>query len=188
VQFFSQRLQELGESSDKLKQVKVAAIGPATAAALERLGKEPDYVPAQYLSEKIAAGLGDVTGKRILLPRADIASKKLPELLRQCGAKVEEVVAYRTVIPEDLSADRLRSVLNQGIDVVTFTSPSTVRNLAQIVGASELQVLLKGVKVACIGPVTAETTKNLGIQTDIVARTHTIDNLVEAIENGIRTV
>jgi len=188
VRFFSQRLKALGEPSDKLKQVKVAAIGPATAAALERLGKEADYVPTQYLSEKIAVGLGDVEGKRILLPRADIASKKLPELLRQRGAEVEEVVAYRTIIPEGLSADRLKSVLNQGIDVVTFTSPSTVRNLAQIVGANELTVLLKGVKVACIGPVTAEATKELGIHVDIVARTHTIDNLVEAIKNDIRTV
>ena len=188
VRFFSQRLKALGESSDKLKQVKVAAIGPATAAALEHLGKEADYVPTQFLSEKIAVGLGDVEGKRILLPRADIASKKLPELLRQRGAEVEEVVAYRTIIPEGLSADRLKSVLNQGIDVVTFTSPSTVRNLAQIVGANELTVLLKGVKVACIGPVTAEATKELGIHVDIVARTHTIDNLVEAIKNDIRTV
>ena len=72
--------------------------------------------------------------------------------------------------------------------MVTFTSPSTVRNLAQVVGANELIVLLKGVKVACIGPVTAEATKELGIHVDIVARTHTIDNLVEAIENDIRTV
>jgi len=188
VRFFSQRLKALGEPSDKLKQVKVAAIGPATAAALEHLGKKADYVPTQFLSKKIAIGLRDVEGKRILLPRADIASKKLPELLRQRGAEVEEVVAYRTIIPEGLSADRLKSVLNQGIDVVTFTSPSTVRNLAQIVGANELTVLLKGVKVACIGPVTAEVTKELGIHVDIVARTHTIDNLVEAIKNDIRTV
>jgi uroporphyrinogen III methyltransferase/synthase len=188
VRLFSQRLKALGDLSDKLKKVKVAAIGPATAAALAELGKEPNYVPTQYLSEKIADGLGDVKGKRILLPRADIASKKLPELLRRRGAKVEEVVAYRTVVPADLSVDRLKSVLNQGIDVVTFTSPSTVRNLAQIVGANELEVLLKGVKVACIGPVTAEATKKLGIHTDIVARSHTIDDLVEAIENDIRTI
>jgi uroporphyrinogen III methyltransferase/synthase len=188
VRFFNQRLATLGEPSDKLKQLKVAAIGPATAAALERLGKEPDYVPTQYLSEMIAVGLGDVRGKRILLPRANIASKKLPELLRRHGAEVEEVVAYRTVIPEDLSADQLKSVLKQGIDVVTFTSPSTVRNLTQIVGASELEILLKGVKIACIGPVTAEATKKLGIHVDIMARTHTIDDLVEAIENEIRTL
>ncbi|MGP8127428.1 MAG: uroporphyrinogen-III synthase [Candidatus Bathyarchaeia archaeon] len=188
VRFFSQRLSALGEFSNKLKKVNVAAIGPATAAALEGLGKEPDYVPTQYLSEKMADGLGDVKGKRILLPRADIASEKLPELLRHRGAKVEEVVAYRTVVPADLSADRLKSVLNQGINMVTFTSPSTVRNLAQVVGANELGVLLKGVKVACIGPVTAEATKKLGIHVDIVARSHTIDDLVEAIENDIRTV
>jgi uroporphyrinogen III methyltransferase/synthase len=188
VQFFSQRLKEFGEPSDKLRHIKVAAIGPATAAALERLGKEPDYVPTQYLSEKIAVGLGDVSRKRILLPRADIASKKLPELLRQQGAEVEEIVAYRTVMPGDLSADRVESVLNQGIDVVAFTSPSTVRNLAKIVGANELEVLLKGVKVACIGPVTAEATKKLGIHVDVEARTHTIDGLVEAIENDVRAV
>lgn len=188
VRFFSQRLEALGEPLDKLKQVKVAAIGPATAAALKRLGKEPDYVPVQYLSEKIAVGLGDVKGKQILLPRADIASKNLPDLLRQRGAKVEEVVAYRTVIPEGLSADRVKSVLNQGIDVVAFTSPSTVRNLVQAVGTNELGVLLKGVKVACIGPVTAEATKKLGIHVDVVARAHTIDDLVEAIENDIGTV
>jgi len=188
VRFFSQRLETLGEPLDKLKQVKVAAIGPATAAALKRLGKEPDYVPTQYLSEKIAVGLGDVKGKQILLPRADIASKNLPDLLRQRGAKVEEVVAYRTVIPEGLSADRVKSVLNQGIDLVAFTSPSTVRNLAQAVGTNELGVLLKGVKVACIGPVTAEATKKLGIHVDVVARAHTIDDLVEAIENDIGTV
>lgn len=188
VRFFSQRLIALGEPYESLKRVKIAAIGPATAAALESLGKEADYVPTQYLSEKIALGLGDVDGKRILLPRADIASKKLPELLRQRGARVEEVVTYRTIIPEGLSADRLKSILNQRIDLVTFTSPSTVRNLAQIVDANELVILLKGVKIACIGPVTAEATKELGIHVDIVARTHTIDNLVEAIKNDIRAV
>jgi uroporphyrinogen III methyltransferase/synthase len=188
VRFFSKRMTALGQPFDKLTKGRVAAIGPATAAALERLGKKPDYVPEEFLSEKIALGLGDVKGKRILLPRADIASKKLPELLTKHGAIVEEVVAYRTVVPEDLSSDRLRSILNHGIDVVTFTSPSTVRTLAQVVGANELEALLKKVKVACIGPVTAEATRKLGVHVDIVAKNHTIDDLVEAIENDIRTV
>jgi uroporphyrinogen III methyltransferase/synthase len=188
VRFFGQRLGALGKPSDTLKQIKVAAIGPATAAALERLDKEADYVPTQYLSEKIAIGLGDVKGKRILLPRADIASKKLPELLRQQGANVEEVVAYRTTVPDELSAAKLKSVLRQGIEVVTFTSPSTVRNLVQVVGANQLIILLQGVKVACIGPITAEAAKELGIHVDIVARTHTIDDLVEAIKNEFRTL
>jgi uroporphyrinogen III methyltransferase/synthase len=188
VRFFSKRMKALGQPFDKFSKTRVAAIGPATAAALELLGRKPDHVPGEYLSEQIALGLGDVKGKRILLPRADIASKRLPQLLTEHGAEVEEVVAYRTVLPNDLSSDRLRSVLNQGIDVVTFTSPSTVRNLAQIVGANELEALLKKVKVACIGPVTAEETRRLGVHVDIVAKNHTIDDLVEAIENDVRTV
>jgi uroporphyrinogen III methyltransferase/synthase len=188
VRFFSKRMAALGEPVRMLRRVKVAAIGPATAAALEKLCRKPDYVPGEFLSEQIAKGLGDVDGKRILLPRADIASGKLPALLRKRGAIVEEVVAYRTVIPDDLSWHRLHSILKEGVDVVAFTSPSTVQNLARVAGASRLEALLKGVKVACIGPVTAGATKALGVHVDIVAPNHTINDLVEAIVNEIRTV
>lgn len=188
VEFFSKRMFSLGEPIDRLHEAKVAAVGPATATALERLGRKPDYVPEEFLSEHITKGLGDVNGKRILFPRADIASAKLPELLRKDGATVEEVIAYRTVIPDDLSRDRIQSVLRQPVDVVTFTSPSTVRNLAQAAGPRNVESLLKGVKVACVGPVTAEAAKALGVHVDIVAPNHTIENLVEAIANEIRTV
>jgi uroporphyrinogen III methyltransferase/synthase len=188
VRFFSELMTALGVPWDKLGTVNVAAIGSATADALERAGKKPDYVPAEYLSEKIVLGLGDVKGKRILLPRADIASKKLPGLLREREAIVEEAVAYRTVTPEGLSSSGLKSILSQGIDVLTFTSPSTVRNLVKVVGTDELQGLLRNVKIACIGPVTAEAAEELGLCVDIVARTHTVDALVEAIENEVRTV
>jgi uroporphyrinogen III methyltransferase/synthase len=188
VQFFEERMAAVGQSADRLHEVKVAAIGPATAAALESLGKRPDYVPEEFLSEQIAYGLGDLKGKRILLPRADIASKNLPEQLRKQGASVEEVVAYRTVAPEDLSLDRLQMILKQGVDVVTFTSPSTVRNLAHLANADGLGALLKGVKVACIGPVTADAAKALGVHVNMIASNHTIDDLVEAIVNEIRTV
>jgi uroporphyrinogen III methyltransferase/synthase len=188
VRFFSKRMAALGEPADRLREVKVAAIGPATAAALVELGEKLDYVPEEFLSEKIAHGLGDVKGKRILLPRADIASKRLPELLKKNGAIVDEVAAYRTVTPDDLSANRVESILEQGVDVVTFTSASTVRNLADVVGAGRLEALLKGVKVACIGPVTAEAAKALGVHVDITAGNHTIDDLVEAIVNEVRDV
>ena len=168
-----------------LDRVEVAAIGPATSQELERFGKIPSYVPEEYLSKQVAQGLGDVRGKRILLPRADIASKKLPSLLRQRGALVDEVVAYRTVIPDELTSVRLRSLLDAGVDLITFTSPSTVRNFVQALGASELQSRLKDVKIACIGPVTVEAAEELGVHVDIVALNHTIDGLVEAIENEI---
>jgi uroporphyrinogen III methyltransferase/synthase len=188
VQFFAERMAAVEQSADRLREVKVAAIGPATAAALESLGKRPDYVPEEFLSEQIAYGLGDLKGKRILLPRANIASKNLPEQLRKQGAIVEEVVAYRTVAPEDLSLNRLQLILKQGVDVVTFTSPSTVRNLAHLANADGLGALLKGVKVACIGPVTADAAKELGVHVNMIASNHTIDDLVEAIVNEIRAV
>jgi uroporphyrinogen III methyltransferase/synthase len=178
----------LGKAADRLREVKVAAIGPATAAALVEVSGKLDYVPEEFLSEKIAQGLGDVKGKRILLPRADIASKRLPELLKKNGAIVDEVAAYRTVTPDDLSANRVESILEQGVDVVTFTSASTVRNLADVVGAGRLEALLKGVKVACIGPVTAEAARALGVHVDVTAGNHTIDDLVEAIVNEVRDV
>lgn len=188
VEFFSERMAAAGKLANGFSGVKVAAVGPATAGALERLGRKPDYVPSEFLSEQISIGIGDVNGKRFLLPRAEIASKALPEALRNRGAIVDEVVAYRTVIPDGLSQERCRSILKEGVDVAAFTSPSTVRNLARIVGSSGLEAILNGVKVACIGPVTAEAARELGIHVDIVAPNHTIDDLVEAIVNEIRTV
>jgi len=187
VQSFGEQMVAVGESITGLSKLKVAAIGASTAAALGEFGKHPDYVPEEFLSERIITGLGDVNGKRILLPRADVASRVLPEKLRELGAKVDEVVAYRTVTPKDLSFDQVRAILAQGIDIVTFTSPSTVRNLAKVTGIS-LRALLKHVKVACIGPVTADAAKSLGIHVDILASNHTLDDLVEAIADEIRTV
>ena len=187
VRHFNERAEALHVAFNGLNP-KVAAIGPATAAALERMGRRPDYVPDEYLSEEIARGLGDVNGKRILLPRADIASEKLPLLLRQQGAFVDEVVAYTTVIPNNLTPTRLKQTFAEGVDIITFTSPSTVKNFTQAVGAAELKQLLRGVKVACIGPVTVEAAEELGVHVDVVALNHTIDGLVKAIENENRTV
>lgn len=188
VRLFMERMVELKIPAEILRKIRVAAIGPATAAALECAGKRPDYMPDDYLSEKIVEGLGDVKGRRILLPRADIASKKLPLLLRERGALVDEVVAYRTVRPTELTAERVRSILADGVDLVTFTSPSTVRNMAQVLGVQQLGRLLENVKVACIGPVTVQEAKEFGMDVSIVAHVHTIDALVEAIVNEVRIV
>lgn len=188
VEFFVKRMVELSIPPEVLRKVRVAAIGPATARALEGAVKKPDYVPIQYLSEKIIGGLGDVKGMRILLPRADIASKTLPTILRDRGALVDELVVYRTVTPQDLTTERLTSILADGLDLVTFTSPSTIRNLAHIVGDKQLANFMRNVKVACIGPVTVAAARGFGIKVDIVARSHTVDSLVEAIVNEIGTV
>lgn len=188
VRFLMKRIADLKIATSALNQVKLAAIGPATASALERTVKKPEFVPTEYLSWKIADGLVDLKGKRVLLPRANIASKKLPDLLRKRGALVEEVVAYRTVIPPDLTPSRLNFIFDGGVDMITFTSPSTVRNLAEVLGSALLKQYTKTVKVACIGPVTVEATKELGIHVDVVAEVHTIDALVEVIVDEIGTI
>jgi uroporphyrinogen III methyltransferase/synthase len=188
AQFFLGRFAALGVPLSALEGVRIAAIGPATANALNEAGVRPDHVPGEFLSEKIVLGLGDVHGQRILLPRADIASRKLPDLLRKRGALVDDVVAYRTLIPGDLTPETVKAIFEHGVDVVTFTSPSTITNLAQVLGGEELKKLLQRTRVACIGPVTLEAAKGLGIDAEVVAMTHTIDALVEAIVSEIGTV
>jgi uroporphyrinogen III methyltransferase/synthase len=183
VEYFLNRMSATGISIDLLKSRKVAAIGPATASALTEAGKIPDYVPTEFLSQRIADGMGDLNGKRILLPRADIASEALPLILREKGAVADEVAAYRTIPPAELTAGRVRSIFEERVDLITFTSPSTIRYLSRVLGENELPDVLRSTKVACIGPVTAEAANELGVTVDLVANTHTIDALVEAIVN-----
>jgi len=181
VEFFLQRMAILQTPISCLNYVKIAAIGPATSAAIQSIGRNPDYVPSEFLSASIVAGLDGLQGKRVLLPRADIASKKLPMQLRDKGASVDEVVAYQTVIPRELNCDRLRMVLESGVDMVIFTSPSTVRNFANALGYVNVRKDLSNATIACIGPVTAEAAKQLGMDVSVIANPHTIDALVEAI-------
>jgi len=187
VRFFLKRMADLGIPDAQLRNRKVAAVGPATAEALQDAGKKPDYMPKEFLTEQIAVGLGDIRGKWILLPRADIASKKLPDVLRARHAIVEETVAYRTVAPDDLTAEKVKEMF-RGIDLVTFTSPSTVTNVAKIVGEKELPAVVGSCRVACIGPITLQTARMFGLNVHAVASTYTSEALVEAIVNEIGTI
>ena len=186
VESFIDRMAALRVSMDSLRNAKIAAIGPATSESLQRAGRNPDFVPEKFLSEFIAQGLGDLQGKRILLPRADIASKQLPSLLSGKGAIVDQVTAYRTVIPNELTSEKLKAAFDAGVDLITFTSPSTVHNFFEALGNN--RNYLNNVKVACIGPITFEAAKEEGIIAHLVADPHTIDALVEAIENEIGTI
>jgi uroporphyrinogen III methyltransferase/synthase len=181
VQNFWERLAHAGLDARDLYGVKLAAIGPATAAELGSRGLRVDYVPGEYVAEAVAAGLGEMEGKRVLLPRADIARPTLAKLLREAGAQVLEVSAYRTLRPA-VDAGELRKLL-AGITVATFTSSSTVRNLAAMVQEAGLNLVqsLQGAVVACIGPITAETAQELGLPVHIVAQAYTIDGLIEAL-------
>ena len=183
---FWERLDRAGLDARALHGVRLAAIGPATAAGLQTRGLRADYLPGEYVAEAVAAGLGDVRGLRVLLPRADIARPALADLLRRGGAEVDEVTAYRTLRP-DTAPGELRDLL-AGITVATFTSSSTVRNLAVMASDAGLDLsrALAGATIACIGPITAETARELRLPVHIVAAEYTIDGLVEALVLHVR--
>ena len=179
VEAFWAALDEAGRDTRALGGVRVAAIGPATAGALARRGIRADVVPGEYVAEaalEALAAADDLAGRRILLPRADLARAVLPERLRMAGAEVEEVDAYTTV-PDGAGADRVRQMLADGeVDVVTFTASSTVRNFVRLLGAE-----VGTAAVACIGPITAATARELGMRVDVEAEEYTIPGLMAAL-------
>jgi uroporphyrinogen-III synthase len=158
-----------------LAAARVAAIGPATAAALRNLGARVDFVPQEYIAERILDGLGDVAGARILLPRAEMARPALAEALTQAGASVDEVPVYHTLQPPPNPLGL--AALRQGVDAITFTSSSTVRHFVSLAG-NEVGAAL----IACIGPITAQTAQSLGLPVHSIARDYTIPGLVQALK------
>ncbi|MDD2553410.1 MAG: uroporphyrinogen-III C-methyltransferase [Desulfotomaculaceae bacterium] len=183
VYSFFHRLRYHRKDLRALYGAKLCAIGPKTKEALEEYGLVVDYVPVEFRAEEILKVLqGKVAaGDRVLLPRADIARKILPEALTGLGAVVDEVTAYRTVTGEGQGGQVVEMLKNGEINVVTFTSSSTVRNFVNMLGVPNINNLLADVTVACIGPVTADTARGLGIEPDLVAEKYTIEGLVRAI-------
>ena len=182
VQAFFDRMKRLHFDIRLLCNAKLCAIGPATAKALEDMGFTIEYIPEEYKAEGIIEGLEEKikVGDHVLLPRADIARELLITELERLGAKVDNVHVYRTVIPEQNRGLLLDLLENEGVDIITFTSSSTVRNFIQILG-EENKNLLETKKLAVIGPITEETAKSLGLNIDIMAGEYTIDGLVTAI-------
>jgi uroporphyrinogen III methyltransferase / synthase len=183
VDQFLTRLQKLDQSVREFQHMRVAAIGPETARRLESAGIEVQLMPKQYQAEGILEELKPemVRGKRILLPRAAKARDVLPETLRQWGAVVDVIEAYRTALPRS-DASALRKLLSEKkIDMVTFTSSSTVSNFASLFPGEHLARVLAGAAVACIGPITKKTLEDLGGRADVVSDQFTIPVLVDAI-------
>lgn len=184
VEAVEARLRERGQGPDVLSGVKLAAIGPKTAKALEDLGLTVDCVPEEYRAEAIISAIGPqkLSGSRFLLPRARIAREVLPETIRALGGAIDVVEAYRTEAPETSETTALVEKLQSGeIDVVTFTSSSTVTNFMAILETFGGASLLERVTVACIGPITAETAQKEGLSSEVVAEDYTIEGLVEVL-------
>lgn len=184
VEYFFRRLKEKGQDIRELKGLKLCAIGPATAYALEELQLRIDYVPGEYRAEAIIEGLGQqgIKGQRVLIPRAEKAREVLPDELAKLGAKVEVVPAYKTVKASG-NTEELRELFSQKrVQLVTFTSSSTVNNFVELLGKENLASLMEGVIVASIGPITAKTAEKHGLVSQIMPQDYTIPALVGAIE------
>ncbi|HEU4452288.1 MAG TPA: uroporphyrinogen-III C-methyltransferase [Longimicrobium sp.] len=179
VERFFAVLAEAGRDARALATVRLCAIGPATAGALEARSLRADLVPDEYVAEAALEALAaavDLPGTRILLPRADIARAALPDGLRARGAEVVEVDAYRTV-QDGSGAEEVRRRLDAGeIDLVTFTASSTARSFAELVGTD-----VGAAKVASIGPITSGTVRELGMRVDVEAKEYTIPGLLDAV-------
>jgi uroporphyrinogen III methyltransferase/synthase len=154
----------------------VAAIGPGTAAALAERGIRADVVPERFVAEALAEALEDVEveGKRALIARAAEAREVLPDALRERGAEVEVVALYETV-REEPDPEAVEAA--QRADYVTFTSSSTVRNLAEALGDR----MPRDARVVSIGPVTSETARELGLEVAVEAERHDVEGLVAAL-------
>lgn len=162
---------------------RIAVVGPGTARAAVESGLRVDWMPEKFSGQALAAGIGGrLAGRKVLLPRSDRASAELPEALRAAGARVTEVVAYRTVIPSfpDVIAKRLRP---EGAGIITFTSPSAVHGMFEFIDEESWA----GMKLAAIGPTTAAALKALGRPADIVASKSTAAGLVDAIVEHVQT-
>jgi uroporphyrinogen III methyltransferase/synthase len=184
VRAFLARFEAQGKPSADLRALRVCAIGPATADALQECGIGVDVMPRQYRAEAIVESLTafPMAGSRILIPRAAVARDVLPRALEARGAHVDVVEAYRTVLPAGGLAPEKRRCLEEGaVDVVTFTSSSTVTNFVTLMGEVELRRLLRGAAIACIGPITADTVRSYGLTPTIVCAEYTVPALARAI-------
>ena len=175
------RLHTLALPVTTLAQARIAVIGPATAHALEELGLHPALVPSSYIAEAVADTLiaQGIRGQRVLILRAAEARPVLPERLRAAGAIVDVVAAYRTV-PAPPPPHVLTLLRRGDINAVLFTSGSTVHNLIAGLGPDAPR-LLQRVRLACIGPVTADVVRGYGLPVAVVAETHTVPGLLAAL-------
>jgi uroporphyrinogen III methyltransferase/synthase len=181
---FMERLKTARRDVRALAHLQIGAIGPRTAEELRRYGLTADLIPSEYQAEGMVAAMSrhELRGTKVLIPRAEVAREMLPEQLRAQGATVDVIAVYRTVPPE-AGLSRLKEQIQAGaIDVITFTSSSTVTNFVDLIGgAQEARRLGAKTTIACIGPITARTAEEYGLPVTIMPGENTIPALAQAI-------
>ena len=190
VEFFLKRLIDRGHQVSDLDEIKVCAIGQRTADKLHDAHVHVDLVPSQSTAEGVftalsefAGGDDSLRGLNILLPRAAVGREVLPEALQQAGARVDVVITYQTVLPDNIDRGKLAAMLAGSGDCIAFTSPSTIKNLAKLFDTHDLGKTLPGMVVACIGSVTSEAAAEYGLRVDIQPENFTTKDLAQAIAN-----
>ena len=160
--------------------LKIAAVGPVTAEKLAQMGVRVDVVPNKFTGVQLAHGLGDLGGKRVLLPRARKGRPEMATALREQGANVEDIATYDTVAatpPAEALAE-----LERGLDAITFASPSSVRYFLEAIAPLDFRPD-ETAAIACIGPTTAAEAESLGLRVDVIPEAYTIGGLIEALES-----
>jgi uroporphyrinogen III methyltransferase/synthase len=183
VDIFFQMLLTSGGDARAFHGSKLCAIGHETAESLERHGLRPELITSEYTAEGLAKALEgwEMQGMHVLVPRAEVARDALPSLLANRGAEVEILPVYQAMCPPEAGDALLRLFNNEGVDVITFTSSSTVYNFVRAFPEDRLPAVLGDAEIACMGPVTADTARKLGLTVSIIAREYTTHGLVQAI-------
>ncbi len=188
VEFFVRRLSTRGIKVSDLDEIRVCAIGEATADKLRDANIHVDVVPGQSKAEGVFAaikqfvgGAERLRGLNILIPRAAVGRDHLPKALEGVGARVDVVTTYRTLLPENLDRGRLSAMLTGSADCIAFTSSSTVKNLALLFDTHDLGETLNGLTIACIGEITAATAAEYGLHIHIQPSQFTVTDLARAI-------
>lgn len=183
VEMFFERLKAQRVDIRQLAKAKIAAVGSKTANKIEAYGLLVDVVADEFKAEGLVETLGDQVqaGHRVLFPRANIARKIIPDLLREKGVLVTEVDAYQTLAVTDGIEDLYRLLQAGGVHAITFTSASTVKNFCKAFEGYSIEPYLAPVTLAVIGPVTAEAARERGLEVDVVADTYTIQGLIDSL-------
>jgi uroporphyrinogen III methyltransferase/synthase len=194
VDYFFERIKLREKSAADIDELRVCAIGDATADRLNDLHIHVDIVPEQFKAEgvfdalkRFLGGSDGLKNLNVLIPRASIARDYLPKALEEGGARVDVVPAYRTSLPMNLDRGRVTAMLAGGTDCIAFTSSSTVKNLAQLFDTEDLSETLAGVVIACIGDITATTASRYGLKVEIQPVEFTIPALARSIAEYFAT-
>jgi uroporphyrinogen III methyltransferase/synthase len=182
VDFLFERIREKGFDSRIMAPVKLAVIGSGTADRLAKFGLKADLMPEEFVAEDLARTLisTGMSGRKILLARSAQARIVLPEELTKAGAEVHDIVLYQTLPAEGIPEGARAAFKQDRLDLVTFTSSSTVSSLMELLDGSQKEIVSK-IKAACIGPITARTAREAGLDIVVEAEEHSIKGLVQAI-------